>query len=96
MRDHKFGNLIALCPNCHTRYDKGEIDRKAMFMYKARLGAINEHFRSSLLEHPPALDVELDAQDAGNVAELISSIEAGNVGLWNPDVKQTFLPRVLD
>jgi hypothetical protein len=37
-RDDSFENLIALCPNCHTRYDqKKEIDRKAMKMYKLAL-----------------------------------------------------------
>lgn len=36
-KSHEFHNLIALCPNCHTRFDKGEIDRKAMLAYKANL-----------------------------------------------------------
>ena len=36
-RDHTYDNLIALCPTCHTRFDKGEIDRKSMLEYKARL-----------------------------------------------------------
>ena len=33
-RTHEFPNLIALCPTCHTRFDKGEIDRKSMLIYK--------------------------------------------------------------
>jgi hypothetical protein len=37
--EHTFENLIALCPNCHRRADAGEIDRKALAMYKARLAA---------------------------------------------------------
>lgn len=36
-RNHEFDNLIALCPTCHARYDNGEIDRKAMRIYKAQL-----------------------------------------------------------
>lgn len=36
-REHAYDNLIALCPNCHRRADAGEIDRKALRMYKARL-----------------------------------------------------------
>ena len=36
-RKHDFANMIALCPNCHTRFDNGEIDRTAMFLYKAAL-----------------------------------------------------------
>jgi hypothetical protein len=38
-REHLFENLIALCPNCHRRADAGEIDRKSLQMYKARLNA---------------------------------------------------------
>ena len=36
-KKHEFGNLIALCPNCHRRAEKGEIDRKALQKYKALL-----------------------------------------------------------
>lgn len=39
-----FYNLIALCPNCHTRYDKGEIDRKSMKLYKQNLGIIYSRY----------------------------------------------------
>lgn len=43
--DHSFENLIALCPNCHTRYDqKGEIDRQSMRMYKQNLGILNGRY----------------------------------------------------
>lgn len=37
--EHRLENLIALCPNCHRRAEKGEIDRKALRLYKARLAA---------------------------------------------------------
>ena len=36
-KEHAFDNLIALCPNCHSRFDKGDIDRKSMYAYKHRL-----------------------------------------------------------
>jgi len=43
-KDHNYDNLIALCPNCHRRADRGEIDRKSLRMYKAQLSAsIGEH-----------------------------------------------------
>jgi len=55
-REHTYDNLIALCPNCHRRADAGEIDRKSLRLYKARLvasfgisdmnastGYVNEH-----------------------------------------------------
>lgn len=38
-QSHDFENLIALCPNCHRRADSGEIDKKSLRLYKARLGA---------------------------------------------------------
>jgi uncharacterized protein DUF3298/HNH endonuclease len=38
-RAHDYGNLIALCPNCHRRADAGEIDRSSLRLYKARLVA---------------------------------------------------------
>lgn len=44
-QDNTFENLIALCPNCHTRADqKKEIDRKALKMYKQNLGILNNRY----------------------------------------------------
>jgi hypothetical protein len=37
VREHAFENLIALCPTCHTRYDRGDIDRPSMRLYKRQL-----------------------------------------------------------
>jgi hypothetical protein len=37
VKEHRFENLIALCPTCHTRYDQGTIDRRSMLVYKALL-----------------------------------------------------------
>src|SRR5258708_15613587 len=36
-KEHKYENLIALCPNCHQRADSGEIDRKSLRLYKRNL-----------------------------------------------------------
>lgn len=44
-RDNSFENLIALCPNCHTRYDqKSEIDRRSMELYKRNLGILSNRY----------------------------------------------------
>jgi hypothetical protein len=44
-RVNLFENLIALCPNCHTRFDqKKEIDRPATKMYKPNLGILNNRY----------------------------------------------------
>lgn len=37
--EHRFDNLIALCPNCHRQAERGDIDRKSLRLYKARLAA---------------------------------------------------------
>ena len=39
-----FDNLIALCRNCHGRYDRKEIDRPAMRQYKANLSVLNSRY----------------------------------------------------
>jgi len=39
-QEHSFENLIALCPTCHRRAHLGEIDRKALGLYKSRLDAL--------------------------------------------------------
>ena len=44
-QDDSFENLIALCPNCHTRFDeKKEIDHLAVKMYKHNLGILNNRY----------------------------------------------------
>jgi len=42
--EHTFENLIALCPTCHTRYDKDGIDRLSMLRYKANLTIVNGRY----------------------------------------------------
>ena len=41
---HDYHNLIALCPNCHARADRGEIDRKALRIYKSSLRFTHDKF----------------------------------------------------
>ena len=42
--EHKYENLIALCPNCHARAEKKEIDRKSLRSYKANLRYAHDKF----------------------------------------------------
>ncbi|GCD94074.1 hypothetical protein EHYA_01730 [Embleya hyalina] len=45
VREHRFENLIALCPTCHTRYDLSkDMDRLAMQQYKINLGVLNDRY----------------------------------------------------
>lgn len=41
---HEYDNLIALCPNCHRRADRGEIDRKSLRLYKFNLRFAHDKF----------------------------------------------------
>ncbi len=43
-KKHEYDNLIALCPNCHTRVHKGDIDRKSLRIYKANLRFAHDKF----------------------------------------------------
>jgi hypothetical protein len=41
---HRFDNLVALCPTCHTRFDSGQIDRQSMRQYKANLSVVSSRY----------------------------------------------------
>lgn len=41
---HQYDNLIALCPNCHRRADRAEIDRKSLRLYKLNLRFVHDKF----------------------------------------------------
>ena len=43
-KKHEYTNLIALCPNCHRRADKRNIDRKSLRMYKNNLRFLYDKF----------------------------------------------------
>lgn len=43
-KEHKYENLIALCPNCHRMADRGDIDRKSLRIYKANLRYAHDRF----------------------------------------------------
>ncbi len=44
VEEHKYENLIALCPNDHTRADKGEIDQKSLKIYKAKIRFLTDRY----------------------------------------------------
>ncbi len=53
-KDHSYENLVALCPNCHSMYDSGKIDRAAIIAYKKKLMFLNEiysRFELDVLDH---------------------------------------------
>lgn len=52
-KKHEYKNLIALCPNCHRRAHKGEIDRKALHLYKSALVAAFQTASEVSFSAPP-------------------------------------------
>ncbi|MGW0206137.1 HNH endonuclease signature motif containing protein [Streptomyces sp. NPDC003233] len=56
VKEHKFDNLIALCPTCHARKGNGpgQIDRKALHQYKTNLAVLTSRYSDAerrLIEH---------------------------------------------
>ena len=43
-KEHKYANLIALCPNCHNLADAGGIDNKSLHIYKLNLRTAHDKF----------------------------------------------------
>lgn len=97
-KSHDYDNLIALCPNCHRRAHKGEIDRKSLREYKARLIA---DFSLSKLEPqkhpaietkrrisaPPLSDVEGGFDfEYPDFPEPASRIISKNVEAWGEEL----------
>ena len=62
-KEHKYENLIALCPNCHKRADSGYIDRKSLRIYKANLRYAHDKF--SQLEVDILFRLAKEAENAG-------------------------------
>jgi len=44
VRAHTEDNLIALCPNCHRRADREEIDKKSLRIYKFNLQSAHDKY----------------------------------------------------
>ncbi|MEU3917116.1 HNH endonuclease signature motif containing protein [Streptomyces sp. NPDC029004] len=44
VQEDVFENLIALCPTCHTRFDRGDIDTPSMREYKTNLETLNSRY----------------------------------------------------
>jgi hypothetical protein len=97
-KKHEYENLIALCPNCHRRADKGEIDRKSLKMYKANLRFAIEKY--SQFEMDVLFELS-DSNDDGAIsfpkylyllvkrlldAQFVKFVDSGGM-IWWGDVK---------
>jgi tetratricopeptide (TPR) repeat protein len=77
VKEHKFENLIALCPNCHRRGHNGDIDRLSMLAYKKRCA----ERRSPAESNPEVLQALKDIQESNsNILEtnreLVARVQA--------------------
>jgi len=74
VKEHKYENLIALCPNCHSRADKGEIDRKSLKIYKRILQRLTDRYDRFELTVLNELRQGKPVVMAGNMLLLIKNL----------------------
>ena len=74
VREHNYENLIALCPNCHTRADKGEIDAKSLRVYKRILQRLTDRYDRFELNVLNELRQGNEVVMAGNMLLLIKNL----------------------
>lgn len=70
-KKHEYQNLIALCPNCHTRVHDGEIDRKSLIKYKSALVSAIRDLGDSAFSHPIV-----------EIKRRIYAIDTGHPGIY--------------
>jgi hypothetical protein len=79
--DDSFKNLIALCPDCHTRYDqKKEIDRQSIRMYKRNLRILNSRysdFERRVFDHIAETDQRSFPVEAAFEIPLLHAVKDG-------------------
>ena len=82
---HEFDNLIALCPNCHTRYDRKQIDLTSMRQYKTNLSVINSRYSDFeqrilrfFLENPEYKEIRLSLS-GNNDIQIMNLVKDGHL-----------------
>jgi hypothetical protein len=108
--EHRFENLIALCPNDHSRYDRGEIDRQSMLQYKANLSVLSHRYgelerrvlhkfegapAGAVIQLPGGLDLLVDFLLRDRLVEKLPSISLIAYGDL-PPVEQNLALRLTD
>lgn len=95
VKEHSFDNLIALCPTCHTRYDRKEIDHTSMLRYKANLSIINGRYgdfeRRVIIyfaDHPDKEEIRLSL--SGNTDIQIANLLRDGFLIFDRSMVQSF------
>jgi hypothetical protein len=78
VKEHRFENLIALCPNCHRRYDRREIDRLSMQAYKRNLPVVGSRYN----ELERRMIAELGAAVRSGVPDPVILVPGGSAFLF--------------
>lgn len=101
-RKHEYSNLIALCPLCHRRVHNGDIDRKALHIYKENLAKEfgkhdNGTFQAEVVEYKrrlnevndgaPGFTFQFDFPDFPSPVERIVS---RNIEAWGLELLADF------
>ena len=86
VKKHEYQNLIALCPNCHARADKGEIDRKSLRIYKRILQKLTDRYDRFELVILNELRLEKPVIMAGNMLLLIKNLLDEELVSINTDI----------
>lgn len=73
VKTHELKNLIALCPNCHHRADRGDIDRLALLEYKKKPFIKRRAAQANLTESA----IKQSVSGEGNIA--IGQVTGGTV-----------------
>jgi len=93
VKTHEYENLIALCPNCHDRADKGEIDRKSLRIYKRILQRLTDRYERFELNVLNELISKRTVVMAGNMVLLIKNLlDEGLVSLTSGGVIAEGIP----
>jgi len=86
VKKHEYENLIALCPNCHARADKGEIDRKSLRIYKRILQRLTDRYDRFELVILNELRLGKPVIMAGNMLLLIKNLLDDKLVSINTDI----------
>jgi hypothetical protein len=99
VKEHRFENLIALCPTCHRRKGDGpdQIDRKSLRQYKANLSLLNHRYSelerrvlTYFADEPDENTITLSAGLDLMVMHLVRDGYLDHGPVWYTDSARTF------
>jgi len=86
VKKHEYENLIALCPNCHARADRGEIDRESLRICKRILQRLTDRYDRFELVILNELRLGKPVIMAGNMLLLIKNLLDDKLVSINTDI----------